>query len=576
MADRKRVFAYTRVSTAMQVDGKSLEGQLAEIKKYCSSYNMDIVHVYSDEGKSGKSIAGREEFQKMLSDLEDNPVDYVVVWKLSRFGRNACDSLNALKKLQRYGTELIAVEECLRSDSSMGMFMLTIFSAMAEMERENILAQTQNGKKYNALDGNWNGGQPPYGYDLIDKKLVVNEKEAAVVRKIFSWYMEGGDETGYATVTARLNEEGIVPRQTLRLDRKAMLEAGTDEKIYLPVVEDWYTTIVKKILDCPVYCGKIRFGYYKVTGVDENGKARREYVDNPIMADGNHEAIITEELWNEVQEKRRRTKKIRGRSDSTKESVVNVFNRIARCPQCGGSMVSYASRYTTVKGKERTYYQYICGYWNNHKKGKCSKNPIRAEFLDGTVIDAITEYVHRPNITEEISQYMEKEMDTSKLEKEIADIKKELKELDKAEEAQYTILSQIGLGKFRNMKPEKISENIDKICAQREELEDRLVQKEGQVEAIRLDKLDFEMIKGMLLKFNGAYAVAPKEIKKKLVQSLIKEVKLGYDERGKVIPVSMIINFTGEQIGLMAAHREIFELNESSAECVVKLERVGK
>lgn len=73
---------------------------------------------------------------------------------------------------------------------------------------------------------------------------------------------------GYNGVTARLNEEKIKPRQLLRRDRKTMEESGVDE-VYLPVMEDWYSTIVKQIIDNPVYCGKIRYGRYKI--INENG-----------------------------------------------------------------------------------------------------------------------------------------------------------------------------------------------------------------------------------------------------------------------------------------------------------------
>ena len=102
----------------------------------------------------------------------------------------------------------------------------------------------------------------------------------------------------------------------------------------------------------------------------------------------------------------------------------------------------------------------ICGYWNNHKKGKCRKNSINAEFLEKTVIEAILKYVNRPNVVQEIAQYMDREMDTTKLEKEIAEINMQLKELDKSENRQYEILSNIG-GKYRNIRPEKIEANAD-------------------------------------------------------------------------------------------------------------------
>ena len=98
-----------------------------------------------------------------------------------------------------------------------------------------------------------------------------------------------------------------------------------------------------------------------------------------------------------------------------------------------------------------------------------------------------------------------------------------------------------------------------------------LMNKQAQVEAVKLNKMDFEMIKELLVKFNDVYWAASKELRKRLVQSLVKEVKLGYDENGKVIPVSMTLNFTGEQIELMKENKEIFGLKDSSSETVCLL-----
>ena len=99
---KKKCYIYIRVSTAMQVDGYSLEAQKERLIKYAEFQGMEVVREYCDAGKSGKSITGRPEFQRMLQDVaeERDGVDFILVFKLSRFGRNAADVLNSLQYIQ--------------------------------------------------------------------------------------------------------------------------------------------------------------------------------------------------------------------------------------------------------------------------------------------------------------------------------------------------------------------------------------------------------------------------------------------------------------------------------------------
>lgn len=570
---RKKAYVYLRVSTYIQVEGKSLEGQLKEIEAYCQAYNIEIISVYSDEGKSGKSIQGRPQFQKLLKDIEEKEdVDYVIVWKLSRFGRNARETLNSLELLQKHHCNLIAKEDRLDSSDKNGRFIITLLSAMAEMERENIIEQTNNGKKYNALSGNWNGGKPPYGYDLKDGKLVVNKEESEIVRKIFDWYISD-ESIGYNGVTAKLNENGIKPRQEPRLDRKAMEASGSDEKIYLPTVTSWYTSAVKQILDHPVYCGKLRWGNSKA--IMEAGRTKRVRNENGILVDGNHEAIITEEVYRKAQIKRKATGKQFYDRKNGKESPHNLLSQLARCPQCGRGMIASSSQYKKACGDHIVYYSYICGYYNNHKHGECSKNPINAEYLEGEVIDTIKGYLKRPNIIEEITEYFSTQLDTSKIKGEIEMLEKEMETLARNEQMQYDIISQIGIeGRYKNWSLEKVEQSIEKIIVKRMELEQRLQEKQSELSAIEQEILNAESIKYIIEHFEQAYAKAPKQEQKQLLRSLIKEVKLGYDEgseklgKKKVVPKSLVLKFTGEQLEIVNENLGLHGLKKVHAKTV--------
>ena len=108
-----KCYLYTRVSTSMQVDGYSLDAQRDKLRKYAAYEDMIVAGEYSDEGFSGKNIQGRQEFQRMLNDIQDgkDDVSYVLVFKLSRFGRNAADVLNSLQLMQDFGVNLICVED---------------------------------------------------------------------------------------------------------------------------------------------------------------------------------------------------------------------------------------------------------------------------------------------------------------------------------------------------------------------------------------------------------------------------------------------------------------------------------
>ena len=187
-----KVYAYTRVSTGMQVDAYSLDAQLSSIKKYCEYKGYEIVHHYSDRGISGKDIKHRIEFRQMMTDIASNKdgVSYVIVFKLSRFGRNTENVLNALKFLQAHEVALACSEENIDSSNEMSNFIITIMAAVAELERENILIQTQAGRRQKAIEGKWNGGPAPYGYSLTNGKLEINEEQAPLIRRIFEIFYD--------------------------------------------------------------------------------------------------------------------------------------------------------------------------------------------------------------------------------------------------------------------------------------------------------------------------------------------------------------------------------------------------
>lgn len=207
---RLKCYIYIRVSTAIQVDGYSLEAQNDRLTKYAEFQGMEVVKVYCDAGKSAKTITGRPEFSQMLQDVADGKdgIDYILVFKLSRFGRNAADVLNSLQYIQDFGVNLICVEDGIDSSKDSGKLTITVLSAVAEIERKNILVQTMEGRKQKAREGKWNGGQAPFGYTLDSKNstLIVNPEEAELVKLIYQKYVY--EDMGLDTIASFLNDRG--------------------------------------------------------------------------------------------------------------------------------------------------------------------------------------------------------------------------------------------------------------------------------------------------------------------------------------------------------------------------------
>ena len=143
MAEREKVYIYTRVSTLMQTEGYSLEAQKDKILKFAEWREFDVAGEYTDAGFSGKNISGRAEFQQMLTDIREKKdnIKYVLVFKLSRFARNCADTLEALQFMQDYGVNLICVDDNLDSSAATGKLMISVMSAIGDFTRIHRVVQ---------------------------------------------------------------------------------------------------------------------------------------------------------------------------------------------------------------------------------------------------------------------------------------------------------------------------------------------------------------------------------------------------------------------------------------------------
>ena len=505
----KRCVLYPRVSTEMQVDGYSLEGQKNMLTRFADREEMIIVDTYEDAGKSGKSIEGRPAFQKMLRDIEDGlDIDYILVYKLSRFGRNAADILNSLELVQSYGVNLICIEEGIDSSQTSGKLLISVLSAVAEIERENIIEQTMNGRREKARQGGWNGGFAPYGYTLEDNKLMIEETEAVAIRKIFELYTSS--EIGLGGIANQLNLQGIrkIPRQN-----------GT--------LEDWTGHFIKLILDNPVYCGKIAYGRRtkeKVKGTKNDYQMKRN--DDYILTEGQHKGIVSEEVWEKAHAKRLRT----GVKQPSKigRDRVHLLSGLLKCPVCGSPMYTNKHAWTNKDGTYKEIYYYVCSR-NRMVRGKhCEyKAMLKKTDIEPMVIEAIREIVRNEEYAQAIKKRIGVQIDTKAVDKELEGYQAKLKEVDlNKTRLEREIDSLPADAKYRERKLHDMTLRLDSLYDVIVELEEKIEDARLRRDAIKQQAITLENIYKIMVNFDCVYNIINDEEKRNVVTALIKEIEI--------------------------------------------------
>lgn len=505
----KKCVLYPRVSTEMQVDGYSLEGQKNGLKRFADREEMEIVGIYEDAGKSGKSIEGRPAFKKMLSDIKDGlEIDYVLVYKRSRFGRNVSDILNSLEFIQSYGINLICIEEGIDSSQTSGKLLISVLSAVAEIERENIIEQTMNGRREKARQGGWNGGFAPYGYYLKDNQLLIEENEAEVIRLIYDKF--ANSDIGYGGIAKYLNLQGIkkIVRQNGKLDT-------------------WSGHLVRQILDNPVYCGKIAYGRRtreKVKGTKSD--YRQVYTDDYILEDGQHEGIVSEELWQQVRAKRVATG-IKQPSKVGKDRA-HLLTGILKCPLCGSSMYTNKHAWTNKDGTYKEVYYYVCGRNRMERGHHCDyKASLRKTDIEPLVIEAVRELVSDKNFAKEIKSRVGMQVDTGKIDKEINNYENKLKEVDLNKvRLEREIDNLPANAKYRDRKIHDMTLRLDGLYDTIIELEEQIEDAKLRRNSMEMESITLDNIYKIMQNFEKLYAIINDEEKKSLISYLVKEIQI--------------------------------------------------
>ena len=505
---RTKCYIYTRVSTAMQVDGYSLDAQREKLRKYADYEDMVIAGEYSDEGFSGKNIQDRHEFQQMLRDVQDckDGVSYVLVFKLSRFGRNAADVLNSLQLMQDFGVNLICVEDGIDSSKDSGKLMISVLSAVAEIERENIRAQTMAGREQKAREGKWNGGFAPYGYRLENGELSIADDEVEVIRVIFDRFIHTND--GVAGIARYLNTHGYV---------KKLRQNGTIPK--------FSAVFVRGILDNPIYCGKIAFGRRKVE--KKLGTRNEMHVvkqsEFPVYV-GQHEAIVSEDDWNLAQTKRQRTT---GRREKVRDpDHAHILSGILKCPCCGRNLYGNVSKAHSKDNKTRYYY--FCKSIKGQTGHECSfRLNIEQNEINQMVASIVSAMVHDPRFVDAIKEKIGSAVDTSELDRQADAIKAQLRQrLSTKSRLEHQMDTLDFNDPYYDRKALDLQRRYDEQYELIEDMETQLAEIQGQIDDIHQEKITADNIYHLLLAFDEVYNAATEVEQKEFMRAFIERIDI--------------------------------------------------
>lgn len=387
---KKLVGGYIRVSTERQVEGYSIEGQITQIEQYCHFNGYELVDIYADRGISGKSM-NRPELQRMLNDAKNGKLDCVMVYKTNRLARNTSDLLTIVEELHRQNVEFFNLSERMEVKNSTGKLMLQILASFSEFERNTILENIYTGQHQRALEGYYQGNLP-LGYNNIPdnkKELMINQHEANIVKYIFESYAKGH---GYRKIANALNHKGYVTKK------------GNPFSI----------SAVTYILSNPFYIGKIQFAKYK----DWNDKRRKGLNDKPVIAEGKHTPIISQDLWDKVQARKKQV--------SEKPQVhgkgTNILTGIISCPQCSAPMAASNTTNTLKDGTKKRIRYYSCSNFRNKGSKVCSANSVRADVIEKYVMDQILEIVKSDKVIKQVVERVnqENQVDVAALNHDIA------------------------------------------------------------------------------------------------------------------------------------------------------------
>lgn len=373
---------YARYSNGPNQTEQSIEGQIRDCMEFAKKNDITVIDTYIDRSISGTDFEHRSEFNRLMHDCERKQFTAVIVWKIDRFGRNREELAMNKVKLKKHGVKLMYAKEHI-PDGPEGIILESLLEGMAEYYSAELSQKVRRGLRESMLKGHVLGGNKLTGYNIVNKKYVIDPVGAAAVKEIFERYSNGE----VARVIAEdLNKRGY---------RTARGTDFTDKSIY-------------QMLRNEKYAGIYRYGEIVVNGVIE--------------------PIIALPLFEKVQEILKMNCRNRSKNKTTAPVEYLLTGKIF-CGHCNNTIIgdSGTSRFGN------TYYYYKCATKKHRKKGvSCSQKNYRKEFLESVVMQVTISDVLQPDLIDCLAKKVVEiqSLDDSNLL--LESLKKQMKEAEKA------------------------------------------------------------------------------------------------------------------------------------------------
>ena len=366
---RIRCAIYTRKSTeeGLEQEFNSLDAQRESAELYIGSQSSEgwvfLPERYDDGGYTGGNME-RPALRRLLADIDAGMIDCVVVYKVDRLSRSLIDFARIMETFEKRRVSFVSVTQQFNTTSSMGRLMLNVLLSFAQFEREIISERTRDKIAATRRKGKWSGGRPLLGYDIErsagGSRLVVNEDQAERVRQIFRLYLELGS---LIPVASELNTRGwSTKRWMTKKDRPMGGLAFTKNNLF-------------QLLTNVTYRGKVRH--------------------HDHVYEGEHDAIVPAELWDQVQTKLQRNAR-NGASSEFRNKYGALLGGLLYCSSCG-----YAMTHAYTARENKRYRYYVCLKAQKQGWHTCPTKSVPAGEIERFVLDEIKCIAQDPALIEE-------------------------------------------------------------------------------------------------------------------------------------------------------------------------------